>query len=230
MIRALPAAVLAALLLLLPTLLATPALADGKLQIYLLRMEPTNTDAKDFSRECWGGGVNAVFPVPAVHNLFAGVAGVDVANMLSETIEFRDYLTGLRVEQQTSQTYVRIYLGGRVGPHGSGFVRPHLGTNLAVVMYSIGTDVVIPDDTDRQNEIRQNLRDESEAVFGWDFTAGCDFNIVNRFPIEAGVRFMKSFNVPQQLGAGAVSVEPAYVQLYLGVGMSFRAMKEAGKD
>ncbi len=208
---------------------AAPSLDQGKIQIYLLRMDPTSRDAKEFTRASWGGGASVVAPVPQLGNLFAGVLGIDIANMLSEKTEFRDQLTGLRVEQQTNQSYMRFYLGGRVGPHGYGFVRPHVGSDIALVLYDITTDVVVPDDTDRQNEIRQNLRDETQAAFGWDVTAGVDFNFVNAIPVELGVRWLKSFNVPQQLGAGSVTVQPAYVQYYLAAGVSFGFMGRHGE-
>jgi len=199
-------------------------LDQGKLQVYLLRMDPVSRDARDFTRASWGGGGNVVVPVPRLGNLFAGVLGIDIANMLSEDHEFREPNTGLRVKQETNQSYMRIYLGGRMGPHGHGFVRPHLGTNVAVVIYDITTDLVVPDDTDPDKEIRQNLGSRTESAFGWDVTAGVDWNIANKIPIETGVRWLKSFNVPQQLGEGAVTVHPAYVQYYLGVGVTFGAM------
>jgi len=37
------------------------------------------------------------------------------------------------------------------------------------------------------------------------------------------VRFLKSFGVPQQLGAGSMRVEPAYFQIYLGLGVGFHS-------
>ncbi len=203
---------------------AAPSLDQGKIQLYLLRMDPTSRDAKEFTRASWGGGASVVAPVPQLGNLFAGVLGIDIANMLSEKTEFRDQLTGLRVEQQTNQSYMRFYLGGRVGPHGYGFVRPHVGSDIALVLYDITTDVVVPDDTDRQNEIRQNLRSTTRASFGYDLGAGADLNFGQWYG-EGGVRYVKSFNVPQQLGAGAVTIHPAYFQIYVGVGLNFHNWK-----
>ncbi len=203
---------------------AAPSIEQGKVQLYLLHMDPLNVDARDYTRASWGGGGNVVVPLPPLGNFFAGVFGLDIANMLSETIELQDPITRLRVKQETNQSYTRIYLGGRAGPHGYGFLRPHLGTNVALVIYDIGTQLVVPDDSNPENEIRQDLGSRTETALGWDFTAGVDLNIVNRIPVELGVRWLKSFNVPQQLGAGAVTVHPAYMQYYLGVGASFRAL------
>ena len=104
-----------------------------------------------------------------------------------------------------------------------GLIRPHVGSNIALVIYGISTDVVVPDDVNRENEIRQNLRSRTETGFGWDISLGTDFNIHNRVALEGGVRFLKSFGVPQQLGAGSMRVEPAYFQIYLGLGVGFRS-------
>ena len=78
---------------------------------------------------------------------------------------------------------------------------------MLLTVYGISTDVVVPDDRDREREIRQNLRREYKAAFGYDFTVGVDWNLLDRFPIETGVRYLKSFNVPQQLGEGSVRIE-----------------------
>ena len=42
-----------------------------------------------------------------------------------------------------------------------------------------------------------------------------------RWFVEGGTRFAKSFNVPQQLGGGAVTIHPGYVQIYVGLGANF---------
>lgn len=200
---------------------AAPAQVTGKVQLYGHRMQPEGQDAKRFSRASWGGGLSGLLSLKNAYNLIALEGGLEYTNFLSETTQFFDPLTGLRVEQQTEQHYVRLYLGPRVGLHGNGFVRPFFATHVAGVFYGISTDVVIPDDVNRQNEIRQHLQDENKAAFGYDVTAGVDWNLLNRFPIETGVRFLKSFNVPQQLGDGSVPIHPGYVQYYLGVGMNF---------
>ena len=161
--------------------------------------------------------MHASVPVPQLGNALAGAVGIEMVNMLSETHVLQDPKTGFRVEQQTNQNYFRFYLGPEVGPHGNGFFRPHVGAHVALVNYGISTDVVVPDDINRENEIRQTLRSENRTVFGYDLNAATDFNFGNWF-IEGGTRFAKSFNVPQQLGGGAVSIHPGYVQIYVGLG------------
>jgi hypothetical protein len=193
-----------------------PALKFG---LYGIRMEPSRGDADDFSRPGWGGGLQVVAPLPQVHNLFAGVLGFEFVNLLSETVEFYEQPSLLRIEQQTTQDYMRLYLGPRVGPHGYGFIRPHLGTNVALVFYGISTDVVVPDDYDYEQEIRQSLSQKHHAAFGWDATGGVDFNFFSRITADVGVRYLRTFNVPQQLGAGAVTIHPEYLQIYVGFGL-----------
>ena len=132
----------------------------------------------------------------------------------------QDPPTGFRVEQQTDQYYYRLYFGPRIGGGGKGFFRPHAGVNFALVVYDISTDVVVPDDYNRENEIRQNLRSQTKAVFGYDLTLGVDLKIFKNVALDGGVKYLKSLSVPQQLGDGSVIVHPQYFQLYLGMGVA----------
>jgi hypothetical protein len=204
---------------------AATATAEGRVTVYGLRLEPTGQDAKAFSRANWGGGINAVFPVPQLGNLVAGAIGFDATVLLSEKTVTQDALTLLRVEQQTSQDYARLYLGPEFGPHGHGFFRPHVGADVAIVFYGISTDVVVPDDYNRENEIRQSLRDERRVATGYDVNLGVDLNFMDKVVVDGGVKFIKSFNVPQQLGAGSVTIHPGYFQVYLGIGVPFGVFK-----
>ncbi len=58
-------------------------------------------------------------------------------------------------------------------------------------------------------------------MFGYDITLGVDLNFSNRIALDGGVKYLKSFSVPQQLGEGSVRVHPEYFQIYIGVGASF---------
>lgn len=203
---------------------AAPARAAGKVELYGIRMVPTDVDSRQYSRPGWGGGLQGVLPMPGTATMLAAVGGLEVVNLLATTKEFRDPLTGLRVEQQTTQNYARMFAGGRVGPHGSGALRPYGGLNVALVWYGISTDVVVPDDSYRQNEIRQHLKDRNEFAFGWDANAGVDVNFRDRWSIEAGVRWLHQYGVPQQLGDGAVTIQPGYLQAKVGIGIGARSM------
>lgn len=207
------------LAMLLATAVAHPGAARAQINVsvYGIHMDPSGQDAKDFSRASYGGGLHASFPLPHFGNAIAGGAGIEWVSMLSETHAFQDAQTGLRVQQETNQDYFRLYLGPEIGPRGPGFFRPHVGVHIAFVNYGISTDVVVPDDTNRENEIRQSLRSEHRPTVGYDLNAGADLNFGKWF-VEGGTRFSKSFNVPQQLGGGAVAIHPGYVQIYVGVG------------
>lgn len=206
--------------------LAAPAShAGGKVELYGIRMVPSDDDSRDYSRPGWGAGIQAVGPMPGSANLFAGVLGIEIVNLLTSKTEFYDDLTGLRVEQQTSQNYGRLFAGGRFGSHSGGALRPYAGLNLALVWYGIDTDVVVPDDSGRENDIRQNLRTRNEFAFGWDANAGVDVNFADRWSIDAGVRWLHAYGVPQQLGDGAVTIEPGYLQVKVGLGVGPRMIR-----
>ncbi len=206
------------------------ATAGGKLGLYGLFMEPDGQDAEEFSRAGYGGGIHVVFPLPQVHNLVAFVAGIETVNLLNDTVEYYDPQTLLRVEQQTSQDYTRLYAGPQIGPHGRGFLRPHAGVDVAAVLYGISTDIVVPDDYNREQEIRQNLRSKHRTVFGYDLTLGVDLNFWNRVSLDTGVRYLRSFGLPQQLGEGSVTIHPHYFQGYLGVGVAFGLLRQTAED
>ena len=182
---------------------------------YGIRLEPEGDDAENFSKASWGGGLYAVVVPPNTANFLSVVAGLDFINMLSQTVEFRDQTTMLRIEQQTNQWLSRFYIGGRVGHQGHGFLRPYAGANIALNYYTISTDVVIPDDRDYENEIRQHLDKESELAFGFDLAIGVELKI-KRFCIDLGARYLKTFSVPQQLGPDAEKIHPQYILIYAG--------------
>jgi hypothetical protein len=210
------------LVLLLAVAWARPETARAQLNVSFqgIHMDPADRDARDFTHASFGGGLRARISMFHLSPIIAAGAGIEMVNMLSETHTFQDRQTGLVVEQQTSQDYLRLYLGPEIGPRGPGFFRPHVAVHIAFVSHVISTDVVVPDDVNRENEIRQNLRSASQSAFGYDLDAGSDLNFGKWF-VEGGGRFAKSFNVPQQLGDGAVSIHPGYIQIYLGIGVNF---------
>ncbi len=194
------------------------AIAGGKVGIYGIYMVPKGEDAENFSRAGFGFGLHVVVPVPQLANILAGTAGFEYTNLLAETIELRDRTTGLMVDQNTNQNYFRLYIGAQVGGHGNAFFRPHAGMNIALVVYSISTDNVVYDSWTGE-EIRQNVSSESHVVAGYDITLGIDLNFSNEFAIDGGIRYVKSFSVPQQLGEGSEKIHPQYFQVYLGIGL-----------
>lgn len=198
--------------------LAPAAGAGPSVNVQGIWMKPNGADADRYARESWGGGVQLVWPVAATRDLLAGVVGLEVVNLMSERHEYRQReFPFLRIIQSTNQSYGRLYVGPRFGLHGRQALRPHLGVSVGVNWYGISTDVEVPDDYDVENTLRQNLSRQDEAVFGWDGTLGLEVRFGERFGMDGGVRYVKSFGVPQQLGEGSVEVSPEYVQGYLGM-------------
>lgn len=197
--------------------------AGGKVGIYGIYMAPYGIDAKNYSRPGYGGGIHVVLPVPQVYEILAGVAGFEYINLLSESFDDYDYVGGVPFPytQETTQGYMRLYLGPEIGPHGRGFFRPHAGMNFALVIYNISTDVVIKDSYDSSKDIRKNKASDTKVTTGFDLTMGLDLNFSNEFAADIGIRYLKSFSLPQQLGEGAITIYPQYFQVYLGIGISF---------
>jgi len=216
------------LIVFLILLSSSTLMANGKLGIYGIRMVPRGEDAENYSRPGYGGGLHVVAPLPQVSNFLAFTGGFEFINLMSETVLVEEY--PLRIEQQTDQHYIRLYAGGRVGGHGNGFIRPYAGVNLALVIYGIDMDMVVPDDHDYEDSINQDLDSENHAVFGSDITLGVDFNFWNKWNIDTGVRYLKSFSVPPQLWEGSEKIHPEYFQFYIGVGVDFSVMRKASSD
>jgi hypothetical protein len=93
--------------------------------------------------------------------------------------------------------------------------------NLALILNDFRIDNVVPNDADPENPISQNLKNVTRVVFGYDLAVGLDLNFSNTVALDGGVKYVKSFSVPQQLGADAVKIYPQYFQIYFGVGVSF---------
>ena len=190
----------------------------SKFALYGLYISPSGTDAEQFSDDGWGvGGKLYTSPDFLRHGVAAGI-GFEFANLMTQSTVLYDPHTLLRTEQETSQDFFRIYLGPEIGPHGHGFFRPFAGASIALHIYNIGTQLIVPDDVDPTRSIVQDLGSETRTAFGYDFTVGADLQIKHYF-VESGVRFIKSFNVPQQFGsAAAVPIHPGYFQIFIGAG------------
>lgn len=201
----------------------TPARAlEGKLGLGLVRLEPAGQDAGRFGGPGWGLSLQLTALLPRTSRMLAGVAGFEFVNLsfrqtgLSGTATDPVPQDPLLVSRQTNQYMSRIYIGPEIGSHGPGGFRPHAGANVALVLYGISVDVAVPDVSD-PGSVQQTPFSEHRAAFGYDVTLGLDINPWNTVSFDVGARFVKSFNVPQQLGAGPVTIHPAYIEGYLGV-------------
>jgi hypothetical protein len=199
---------------------ALPARAGGHVDLHGVRMAPHGRDAERYSRLGFGVGIEAVAPLPWKDDLLAGVAGLEIVNLMGESTSFQDEFTGFTGEQETSQDYGRFYLGARVGPQDE-VLRPYAGASLSLNSYGISTSVTVPD------QVSQGQRSERHLAFGCDGTLGVDLDIFERFVLGGGVRYVRTFNLPQQLGAGSVPVSPGYFQVFVGLGVSFEFIGDA---
>ena len=204
-------------------LVAPAQAARPRWSIYGDMITPSDRAARAYARPGYGLGVDVSLPlpVPGTHGLLSAMAGIEYANLLNRRIDLIDRLTGLRVEQHTDQSYGRLFVGGELGPHGNGTIQPYGNVALALIIYDITTTVVVPDDFDRQKDINQVLGSRTEFAFGWSAGTGVNLNF-GAWGLDGGVRFLKQYGVPQQLGAGAVTVQPSYVQYRIGVSLPLR--------
>jgi hypothetical protein len=188
--------------------LHTYTFAGGKVGINAIFMIPYGSSATDFSNPGAGIGLNLIIPIKPIDQICALVTGLELVNLQTHSLDFDDY------EQNTTQDYMRLLVGFQMGGYSEDFLRPHGGLTIAIVHYGINTDLVYPDDT------RETLSKESKTIFGCDITFGLDLNIKNKWNLDFGVRYLKSFGLVQQLGSGLVKVHPEYFQAYIGVGVS----------
>src|SRR5690349_17247905 len=109
------------------------ASASPRLVVFGIRQDPADANARDFSRPGYGGGVEFSWPLANTQQFLAVHGGLEAVNLLSGKKVFYDPQTLLRIEQHTDQTYGRFFLGGQMGPHGGGTLRPYVNADLALV-------------------------------------------------------------------------------------------------
>lgn len=191
---------------------------EGKLGLGLVRLDPIGQDSESFSGPGWGLGLQLTALLPGTPRVLAGVAGFEYVNLYFRSTR----LSGEppRVTGQTNQYMSRLYVGSEIGPHGPGVLRPHVGGNVALVLYGFSTDVVVPGGSDPGQSVTQTAVSEHRAAFGYDVVLGMDVNPWNTVSFDAGARIVKSFNVPQQLEFGTRRIHPGYIEGYFAVAVS----------
>ena len=196
--------------------LATTVAADITKKYTLDYMEPENSDARDFSKGNFGGSFEYEFHFGGIPDPISWAAGLDYINLLSKETTYYEE-SGLRVVQETNQEYYRFWFGPRIRSHANAFFRPYVGLHGALIYNVIDADLVVPDNYDPDNEIRQDLSSDSEFLFGFDITAGLEMRISNEWSLDLGMKRLKTFGEPKQLSYGAVTVHPSYNLFYVGV-------------
>jgi opacity protein-like surface antigen len=207
------------------------AQSGAKADLYTIYMMPYGRDARDYNRPGFGIGGNVTLPIPSTSDALAGVVGLEYINLLSENLDGQDYIGGVAFpySQQTTQGFARFYLGPQFGAHNTkAVIQPHAGADIGLAVYWISTDIVVNDNAG--NEIRKNKSSNTHAVFGFDLNMGVDMQFWDNVSIDAGVKYLKSFSVPQQLGEGSLTMYPQYFQVTLGVGVSFDFIKDRVKE
>jgi hypothetical protein len=199
---------------------APEAVAGGKFGAYVLRMVPTGLDAALSEQPGWGGGVHAIVPIPFTHRLTAASIGAEFTRLLDESDTFIDKVTGLPVEREIDQYYIRLYIGLRIGEHGDRTFRPFAGVNLAVIDYGIGIDEVA-DDPGGGSELRRDVYDKRETALGYDLSVGADAVFSKLIALEGGVRYSRSLSPVADLGWHSIRVAREYIHFYIGLGVMF---------
>lgn len=192
-----------------------PAPADVNQKAAVAFMEPSGTEAKFLSDGHFGLSYELHFHGLGLPDELSLAAGLDWFGMMSETSQLKQYLP-LRVEQTTTQQYLRLLFGVRVQSPDRVLFRPYLGAHVAIVYYEVQVDLTIPNDADPDSPLEQDLGSDSEFALGYAATAGMDIRVGNGKFIDVGVKRLMSFGEPHQLGYDAVEVKPRYNVYYLG--------------
>jgi len=189
-------------------------------------MIPYGLDAESYSRPSWGGGLHAVLPIEKLSNIVAATVGIEFVNLFSETITVQDQTTGSSAEQEGDPNFYRFYVGGQVGGHGNGFLRPHAGIDLSLAYYEFPEGVVIY--SHQGNGYRSEVRLPGKLAFMYDLSLGLDLNFSNTVALDGGVKYLKGLGFSQPRGGGSVTIYPQYFQIFLGIGYSLDFLKEEG--
>jgi opacity protein-like surface antigen len=221
-------AFLATLALTLVFLVTSPRVAGagGRVAVHGLRMVPQNSDAREVSEANWGAGLMGAFPLKSLGRLMAGTVGIEGVEFNTARSSGRNRF-GEPYTQVITQEFYRLSAGLEVGPHGRGFLRPHAGVGASLAHYRIDNDLTYSGGFGSEYETVE-LSDESHTRLGYDLSLGVDLNVMNRFGVDGGVRYVKSFDVPQDLGEDSEKIHPDYIQIYAGVMVSFELFEEIG--
>ena len=198
---------------------AGPARArDGtpRVAVYAMRMDPGAPLKQGAWNSGYGGGFDVTWPLPRLHGLFALVGGAEASSLHSGVRAVVDTASGERAEHHMDQLYGRLFIGGELGPHGEGSLEPYANLALAMITYGYFDDVQLT----AGGATSELLISQHEVGVGWSAGAGVNLNF-SRFGVTGGVRYLRQFGTPRQLGNRAVLIEPAYMQYRIGVTVPF---------
>ena len=191
---------------------------DGtpRVAVYAMRMDPGAPLQQGAWNSGYGGGFDVTWPLPRLHGLFALVGGAEASSLHSGVRAVVDTASGERAEHHMDQLYGRLFIAGELGPHGDGTLEPYANLGLAMIAYGYFDDVQIT----AGGASSELLVSQHEAGVGWSAGAGVNMNF-SRFGVTGGVRYLRQFGTPRQLGNHTVRIEPAYMQYRIGVTVPF---------
>ena len=210
------------LALALPVAAAEPAehvrerTAIPRVAVYAIRIDPGAPLRQGAWNSGYGGGADVSWPIPRTQGLLAVFGGAEVSSLYSGVRTVADTASGERAEHHMDQLYGRCFLGGEVGPHGVGTLEPYANFALSMIAYGYFDDVQISGG----GAPSELLVSQHEVAMGWSAGAGVNLNFTN-FGLTGGVRYLRQFDAPRQLGNGTVVVQPAYMQYRVGLTVPF---------
>ena len=191
--------------------------ATPRVSLYAMRIDPGAPVRQGAFNSGYGGGTDVSWPIPRSQGLLALVGGGEVSSLYSGVRSVVDTASGERAEHHMDQLYGRLFVGGELGPHGDGTLEPYANLALSMIMYGYFDDVQIT----AGDASRELLVSQHELGVGWSAGAGVNLNF-DRFGVTGGVRYLREFGAPRQLGNGAVVIQPAYMQYRVGLTVPFR--------
>jgi hypothetical protein len=185
----------------------------------LIYRGPTGPEATDYSGDGGGLGLELVVPTVKLAHVAAFDLGADWVSFGDEVVDldWSDYHELAR--QHTTQSYLRLYVGGELGGHSHGFLRPHVGADFALVGYWYSRKVEVWDDQEQDYVTEEWKHFAFRPALGVDASAGLEFNFNDHWMLDFGFRYLRSLFLPMQLGPDAVTIYPQYTDIYVGIGL-----------
>ena len=193
-----------------------PRTAVPRVAVYAMRIDPGAPLRQGAWNSGYGGGADVSWPLPRTQGLLALFGGAEVSSLYSGVSTMVDTTSGERAEHHRDQLYGRLFVGGEVGPHGDGTLEPYANLALSTIVYGYFDDVQIT----AGGAASELLVSQHEVGVGWSAGAGVNLNF-RRFGLTGGVRYLRQFGAPIQLGNDAVVIKPAYMQYRFGITAPF---------
>jgi hypothetical protein len=187
-----------------------------RVAVYAMRIDPGAPLKRGAWNSGYGGGADVSWPIPRTQGLLAVFGGAEVSSFYSGVRTVADTASGEVAEHRMDQLYGRFFFGGELGPHGVGTLEPYANLALSTVVYGYFDDVVLT----AGGASRELLVSQHETGVGWAAGAGVNLNF-RRFGLTGGVRYLRQFGTPRQLGNDAVVIEPEYMQYRFGITVPF---------